>query len=39
MVLGNINQLCAGFIWRFGERKPGLIWALRSAPRELEAAF
>jgi|SRR5580704_1583949 hypothetical protein len=36
MVLGNINRLCAGFIWRFGERKPvrkkGLIrrrWALR----------
>jgi hypothetical protein len=47
MVLGKINRLCAGFIRRFGERKPReekgadqtSFGDARTAPGELEAAF
>jgi hypothetical protein len=47
MVLGKINRLGAGFIWRFREMKAGrdkgadqaLSGDMKMAPGELEAAF
>jgi hypothetical protein len=47
MVLGKINRLCAGSVWRFGRQElaenKGLIRRrrgdARTAPGELEAAF